>query len=212
MTNYILFDVGANWGVDSLGKTAQNPNVITYAFEPTPYHLAHLKNASASFSHRYNIYPYAVSDIDGTANFKIVFDHNGGCNSLNTFSEGLDKTWPGRPDFKVKEEMPVRVIRLDTWIRENNIKLEKIDYFHCDVQGSDLRVLQGLGDYLELIQYGVIECASGESVKLYKENHTLAQAIEWLDSKGFVIDHTESGDPENNEVNLHFRKRKYQVK
>jgi hypothetical protein len=79
---------------------------------------------------------------------------------------------------------------------------------HCDTQGSDLRVLQGMGEYLQLIEYGVIECSSGESVKLYKENHTLAQAIEWLDSQGYVVDHIESGDGWNNEVNLHFRKRR----
>jgi FkbM family methyltransferase len=206
--SYILFDVGANWGVDSLGKTGGDGNIITYAFEPTPYHLDHLRANSASFADRYNIYPFAVSDFDGTANFKIVFDHNGGCNSLNTFSEGLDKTWPGRPDFHVKEEMPVRVIRLDTWFKENNINIDRIDYFHCDTQGSDLRVLQGMGEYLQLIEYGVIECSSGESVKLYKENHTLAQAIEWLDGQGYVVDHIESGDGWNNEVNLHFRKRR----
>jgi FkbM family methyltransferase len=72
--SYILFDVGANWGVDSLGKTSGDGNVITYAFEPTPYHLDHLRANSAGYADRYNIYPFAVSDFDGTANFKIVFE------------------------------------------------------------------------------------------------------------------------------------------
>lgn len=206
--SYILFDVGANWGVDSLGITGGNPDYVTYAFEPTPYHLDHLRSHSSAFSNRYNIYPYAVSDFDGIANFKVVFDVNGGCNSLNTFNDGLDKTWPTRPDFHVKEEIPVRVLRLDTWFKENNITIDRIDHFHCDTQGSDLRVLQGMGDYIHLIETGVIECASGESVKLYKENHTLAQAIEWLDTKGFVVDKITSGDEWNNEVDLYFRKRK----
>ena len=36
MSNYILFDVGANWGTDSLEITRDNKDYVSYVFEPVP--------------------------------------------------------------------------------------------------------------------------------------------------------------------------------
>jgi FkbM family methyltransferase len=209
MSKYILFDIGANWGHDSLSKTRDYPEYETWAFEPTPQLIAHLKNSSQAFADRYHIIPMAVSDFTGRAQFNIagVDGSDWGCSSLNTFNDNLDQTWPGREDFKVTEIVEVEVTRLDHWIESNNMNLEKIDYFHCDTQGSDLRVLDGLGKYIHLIQEGVVECATKESGKLYKENPVQEEMIAFLESKGFEIKHIEANDPYNNEANIHFRKK-----
>jgi FkbM family methyltransferase len=208
MSKFVLFDVGANWGFDSLDKTQLNPSMETWAFEPTPELINHLTSKSETFSDRYHISPIALSDFDGTAQFNIA-DTPGcdwGCSSLNNFSDNLDQTWPGRWDFKFNRTIDVKVSRFDTWYKENNIQLDRIDFFHCDTQGSDLKVLEGMGDLIHLISEGVIECAREESVKLYKENHTLADAQQFLISKGFVITNLTSNDVFNNEINLHFKK------
>jgi FkbM family methyltransferase len=204
--DYVLFDVGANWGTDSLERTRIDTRVHCWAFEPTPELINHLTDKSASYSDRYSIQTVALSDFDGTSEFNIADQGDWGCSSLNTFSDHLDQTWPGRTDFKFNRSVTVTVRRLDTWFKENPIQFEKIDYFHCDTQGSDLKVLQGMGDYISLIQEGVVECAREESVKLYKENHTRAEMIEFLTSKGFVIFQETSNDPQANEINLHFKK------
>lgn len=44
--SFILFDVGANHGQDSLNQTRDNPDVITYAFEPIPELFKKLETAS----------------------------------------------------------------------------------------------------------------------------------------------------------------------
>ena len=207
--SYILFDVGANWGSDSISKTDHDESVTTWAFEPTPELIAHLTNASSRFSDRYHIQPIALSDFDGEAEFNIA-DNPGcdwGCSSLNSFSEDLHKTWPGRTDFKFNRTIKVQVSRLDTWFKNNNLQLEKIDFFHCDTQGSDLKVLQGMGEYINLIQEGVIECARDDVAKLYKENHTMQEAVDFLNSKGFEVTRTESNDVHNNEYNVYFKKK-----
>jgi FkbM family methyltransferase len=206
---FVLFDVGANFGTDSLHKTLGDPNIRTWAFEPTPELINFLTTSSQDFKDRYNIVPVAVSDFDGTAQFNIA-DSPGcdwGCSSLNTFNEGLDKTWPGRTDFKFNRAIDVKVMRLDTWFRETNPGIERIDFFHCDTQGSDLKVLQGMGDYLGLIQAGEVECASNEQGKLYKENHTLDDMRVFLEANGFEITAITPNDVQHNEVNVAFRKR-----
>ena len=205
---YVLFDVGANWGNDSLNKTKDDPNIKTFAFEPTPELITHLQESSKDFSDRYTIIPFAVSDFNGGAKFNIA-DNPGcdwGCSSLNTFNDNLQETWPGRTDFQVNRVVDVRVTRLDTWFQENNIVLDKIDFFHCDTQGSDLKVLQRMGDYVHLIKEGVVECATGERGKLYKENHTEQEMRAFLESKGFRIHRTHMNDPYGNEINLFFEK------
>lgn len=204
---FIMFDIGANWGTDSLHQTKINSNYETWAFEPTPILIDHLKKESSSFSDRYHVIPLAVSDYNGKSKFNISGTHDWGCSSLNDFNEGLEKTWPGRKDFVVTEVIEVDVMRLDTWIQENNPSIDKIDFFHCDTQGNDLKVLKGMGKYINLIQNGVVECASNEKVGLYKENHTLNEMLDFLKSNNFNISEVKSNDVWSNEVNVFFNKR-----
>jgi len=206
MSKFVLFDIGANWGTDSLARTQDDHNIETWAFEPVPELISHLTEKSTNYANRYHIVPSAVSDFDGTAQFNVADHYDWGCSSLNNFSDHLGETWPGRLDFKFNRSITVQVTRLDTWFKSNNIQIDKIDFFHCDTQGSDLKVLQGMGDYIFLIQEGVVECARDENVKLYKENHTIDQMTDFLKSKGFTIDNIQSNDHFNNELNVYFKK------
>ena len=71
MTRFVLFDVGANWGTDSLERTQADQHVETWAFEPVPELIANLTDKSAEYTNRYHIVPSAVSDFDGTAQFNV---------------------------------------------------------------------------------------------------------------------------------------------
>jgi hypothetical protein len=204
--SYILFDVGANWGERSLTIAQRDFNVEVYAFEPTPSLINHLLGSSAMFSDRYHIVPCALSDHDGQANFYIQNNPGQGCNSLNEFNTGLESSWKERaPEFTVADTIQVEVRRLDTLLDKREIWVDHIDYFKCDTQGSDLKVLQGMGKYIELIRKGEVECAKNEEVKLYKNNHTLDEMTEFLKSKGFTITSIESNDHLDNEWNVYFQ-------
>lgn len=202
--SYILFDIGANWGTDSLKRTETTPDIITYAFEPTPELANHLRNESVNYADRYHIYEVAVSDFNGTSQFNIADQADWGCSSLNTFSDDLERTWPGRSDFKFNRSINVQVVTLESWFEEQDLKIEKIDWFHCDTQGSDLRVLQGMGKYINLIQEGEVE--SAYNTKLYKENHTFEETESFLKLKGFKIVSVDANDCYKNEVNIKFKK------
>lgn len=204
----ILFDVGANSGNNSLQKIKHNKEWLCFAFEPTPKLINELKQQSNSFSDRYHIYPYAISDFIGVANFNIAGQRDWGCSSLLEFSDNLDKTWPGRDDFKVTEIIEVQVITLDKFISEIcPLDIQQIDYFHCDTQGTDIQVLKGLGKYIDLIKEGVIETARDSSVQLYKNQHTKEESIKFLEENNFSILKIESNDMYNNEFNIYFQKK-----
>ena len=209
MSKYILFDVGANWGEDSLGKCNSDPNTEVWAFEPTPQLVNHLKNASKAFENRYHVVPMAVSDFDGTAEFYIQNNPGMGCNSLNTFNQdAITKYWEQRNvELSAIGSIQVQVCTLETWIKENIPNLEKIDFFHSDTQGSDLKVLKGLGEYIHLVQEGKVECSRDNEIKLYHESTNFVEDVcEYLESKGFTITEIESNDHLANELNVYFKK------
>jgi len=201
---HIMFDVGANHGTDSIPLIERNHDWICFAFEPTPYLIDHLKKQTAKFSDRYHIIPYAVSDYDGEADFNIAGQSDWGCSSLLRFSENLDKIWPGRTDFKVTEIIKVKVITLKTYIDHMSpIPITQIDMFHCDTQGSDLRVLKGMDNYISLIKKGMVEAANKSDV-LYKNQNTATETNEYLLSHRFETN-IQSNDCFQNEVNILFK-------
>jgi FkbM family methyltransferase len=207
---YILLDVGANHGQDSLNRTRDNNDVITYAFEPIPSLFEKIKSASVDFVNRYTLHNLALSDYDGESTFYIADsdpDGDWGASSLYPFVSHVGETWPGRKDLVTTKTITVKVSRFDTWYEANNHTFDHIDYFHCDTQGSDLRVLKGMGKYVSFIQEGVVECARNERSKLYAENHTVNEMKEFLQANGFEITSSAANDPWSNEVNLYFKKK-----
>jgi FkbM family methyltransferase len=177
----VFFDVGANDGFDSLSYARNNPEAKVYAFEPNPYMIELLEKESKDLQN-YIILPLAVSDYEGVSNFNICTDKQGLC-SLLDWGKDAKNIWP-QFGLDFQEKIDVKVIKLETFIEDNNIK--KIDYFHCDTQGSDLRVLKGLGKYINIIEEGQVEATNRDN-SLYENQNTKKETVEFLMSKGFEV-------------------------
>jgi FkbM family methyltransferase len=201
----IFFDVGANFGTSSIHLAKSDPDTLVYAFEPTPELILYLKTQTFNLKN-YNVVGKAVSDFDGKATFNVAGQADWGCSSLLEFSDNSKTEWPGRTDFSVTKQIEVDVIRLDNFIIKNNI--DKIDYFHCDTQGSDLDVLYGLGEKISIIKEGAIEAATKQDI-LYKNQNNFIECIEFLKMNNFEIISVTSNDPQFNEANIHFKNKLY---
>lgn len=201
---YTFFDVGANSGTDSLKVASSRSDAIVYAFEPTPKLIEDLKSRSAGLNN-YIIVPKAISNYNGETTFYISGNADWGCSSICEFNNNLSKTWPGRTDFKVTDQVKVDVIKLADFIKENNIK--SIDYLHVDAQGQDLEVLMGLDDKINIVKAGVIEMPTSHNTKLYKnQKYIKDDAINFLKEHGFKINRICSNDAQCNEVNIFFNR------
>ena len=196
----IFFDVGAERGTDSLPIAKANPDILFYVFEPNPYMVEHLKKESAGLSN-YIIIPKAVSNYNGVSNFNINKFGPVGVSSLLEYSSKARENWRGFA-LNVDEKVEVEVISLDTFIEENNIK--KIDFFHCDTQGSDLNVLKGLGNHINIIEEGQVEAAIRPE-SLYVNQNTYQETFEFLVAKGFEIIGVKA-EGGMRECNVHFKK------
>lgn len=206
----ILFDVGANHGTDSIPIIRNNKDMICCAFEPTPQLISYLTEQTKDIQDRYHIFPYAVSDYVGESEFNVAGNADWGCSSLLKFADNLRSTWPGRRDFNVTEKIKVNVITLEYFIEKLcSIDIPKIDFFHCDTQGSDLKVLKGFGKYINLINKGVVEAAYKKDI-LYHDQNFYIDTIEYLVKNNFAIVSVKPNDDRSNEVNISFENKKYE--
>jgi len=203
--NKIIFDVGANNGSSSVPYAQNDSNIKVYAFEPTPEMIKAIENRTQGLNN-YFLTKKAVSNYNGKSTFRISEQGDWGCSSLLEFSDKSKTEWPGRPEYKFIREIEVEVIRLDSFIKEHNIS--KIEYLHIDTQGSDLKVLEGLGIYINIVMEGVMEAAAKENILYYGQN-SQQESIEFLEKNGFEITSIQSNEYYNNEVNIFF-KRKYE--
>jgi len=190
----VIFDVGANDG-SSCAAFAEEPGTIVYAFEPQP--MPALQKLQAK-NPAYRVIPAAVSDSCKQAEFHITGLMGGGCSSLNPLSGTIDL---GK-HTTVTETINVPVITLASFL-DQHPEIKSIDYLHIDTQGEDLRVLQGLGDYISIVRSGKVEAAIDGSVCLYKNQATIGQLMSFLTLNGFEIVDMRT-ETVNFEVNIRF--------
>ena len=196
----IIFDVGANVGQDSKAF-AVIPDIVVYAFEPTPQLLNQYLYPYQEKYHNYVVIPKAVTDYDGTVTFYVAGQHDWGCSSIHEFNDNLEETWPERDDLKKTEDIEVECITMRTFILEHNIK--RIDYMHCDTQGNDLTVLRSFGDCFDRLVGCQVEAFNNNPLYKGIEN-SCDNVCQFLKDHGFYIKRIESNDSFNNEMNIEF--------
>tara|TARA_B110000977_G_C10849403_1_gene405186 strand:+ start:16 stop:708 length:693 start_codon:yes stop_codon:yes gene_type:complete len=198
----VIFDVGANNGSSSIPWAKSHPSYLVFAFEPTPEMVEKIKSQTADLENYVTIQK-AVSDYNGTADFNVAGNWDWGCSSLLEFSEKSKSEWPGRGDFYVTNKLKVQVIRLDTFIEIN--KINKIGHLHIDTQGSDLSVLKGLGNYIDIVYEGSMEAGMDDDI-LYDGQNKLNESVKFLLQNKFRIIGVNSNDIFCNEVNIIFKR------
>jgi|688.fasta_scaffold03480_16 FkbM family methyltransferase len=175
---------------------------FVYCFEPDNYHAEKLK---LRFFNKKNIkiINKAVGMINGISKFYI---------GKNKMSSSINELSNYSIENKITEyemEVDVEVIRLDTFIDENNI--DSIDYFHCDAQGSDLDILKSLNEKISLIKRGQVEGSRNENLYNTENRHTYL--IEYLEKNNFIVINKEEINKKINwkDLNILFVNKKYQT-
>lgn len=182
----LVVDVGANNGKWGLEYARRNPEVRVVAFEPTPRLVAGIRATSPPSN--YTIVQAAVSDVEGVAAFHLT-PGEGGCSSLLPLrpKEELEKVWVNRPDIVEESVIEVPVVRLDRYLSENGWAEDtKIGFLHVDAQGTDLKVLAGLGDRLRYVDGGEVEAVIKPEESIYAGQQTTVEACcDFLRAAGF---------------------------
>lgn len=199
----IYFDIGANEGIWCLEIAKNNPDIFVYAFEPIP-HLAERLIEKSKHLKNIQIVNAAIDLENGFKPFHISAPSiygNHGCSSFLKFSDKSKTEWWGRSDFEVIETINVKTIRLEDFINNNNIT--QIDYIKIDTQGWDIKVLESLGDKINIVKSGELEAGRKDDI-LYTGQNTEMESVAFLRCNDFDIKDIELNDPFENEVNIKF--------
>ena len=137
---FVLFDVGANIGTYSLLAVQEarrlGCGIEVHAFEPSPVAGDRLQGL-VGHEGSIKVVRVALSDRTGEAPL-----HAGGTGSGHASLVLRDS-----PDSPLAAAIKVPLQRLEDYLRQNN--LGRIDLLKIDVEGSEMAVLQGLGERLD---------------------------------------------------------------
>lgn len=193
----IIFDIGACEAEDSIRYSMIFPNSQIYSFEPLPKNIERAKENIVKYN-RLNIklYSKALSDKNGISKFHVSSGSPEQESSINwdfgNKSSSLlapDKVQEEFRWLKFNEVINVSTDTLKNFCTKNNIV--SIDFMHLDVQGAELLVLEGAGDYLKNIKSLWLEV---ENISLYSGQPLKKEVETFMNYHGFtkVLDHLTS--------------------
>jgi FkbM family methyltransferase len=173
----VVFEVGACEGEDTIRLKARFPNASIYAFEPLPENVVKVKQNLQKYRvSDVAVFQLALSDSTGTTEFHVSsgnpdhlpqtedWDYGNKSSSLLPPKEHAELV----PWVKFERTIPVETMRLDLFCDSHSI--ERIDLAYLDVQGAELMVLRGAGNYLTRIgaiwmEVGARELYEGQPLK-----------------------------------------------
>lgn len=186
----IFFEIGSHFGVDTKEFIKVTKNL--HCFEPDHRNIEMFKQLNLPVT----LNEYAISDIDGVSNFYLssgnVYESKYGptnnelvnqndwsaSSSLMTPKNHTIKT----PWVKFENKIEVKTKKIETYCLENNIK--NIDFIWMDVQGAELNIIKGMGEFKEKIRYIYTEYSDEE---LYEHQGTKEQIIDLLGPNWIVV-------------------------
>ncbi len=185
-----IFDIGACEGEDSIRYSRLYPNASVYTFEPLQSNVEKIKQNFKKYQTKATIAQLALSDADGTAEFHVSsgapehatgeedWDYGNKSSSLLA----PDKTLEVHPWLEFKKTVQVETQTLAHYVAQH--KLKGIDFIHMDVQGAELMVLEGAGDFIDHIRAVWLEV---ENIALYKDQPTRSLVEQFMTQHGFML-------------------------
>jgi|LakMenEpi03Aug12_release.lakeMendotaPanAssembly.Ray.scaffolds.fasta_scaffold314566_1 FkbM family methyltransferase len=132
------------------------------------------KEIVSKLDHNKNVVIEAFAwDVDGV---ELTFNVTNKSASSSLFNLGQHMSV--YPEIYVKEKVKVNTSRLDSVLPKN----AKFDYVALDVQGSELKAIEGLGQFLDQVKWIYTEVSREE---LYKDAPLVKDLDTYLSKKGF---------------------------
>jgi FkbM family methyltransferase len=145
----IVFDVGAHVGAWTMPYAKYvGPTGRVFAMEPElTGHNAVIRNAALNSLDNVSVLHVAISDFNGTASFYTRPDKD---------THSLFEATTAPSPLGVQHEYQIDVRTLDELVAEGAVL--RPDFVKIDVEGAELKVLEGMRQILPLVRAVLIEC------------------------------------------------------
>jgi FkbM family methyltransferase len=147
----VVFDVGANTGQWTKMALEINPGLKIHCFEPSHYTFSQL--AKVEFPDHVKLNFFGLSNKNESAEL-FIFEDGAGINSLYP-REGLQ----GHAIPATYKKETVELHTLNAYCHEKNV--EQIDFLKLDVEGHELRVIEGADQMIKNLAIQLIQFEYG---------------------------------------------------
>lgn len=137
-TQPVIFDVGAHIGDTAEQFRSSFPESWIHTFEPCDQSFMFMEKRFGKMGRTY-LNNIAIGD-SSKDDVSMYVTHNEGSSSLLKPKESANKFWKGNP-LNIEKKIKVRVHTIDEYCEEKNVS--KIDILKIDVQGNEIKVLEG---------------------------------------------------------------------
>jgi len=172
--NPVMLDVGACTG--SYALLDKLVNVQVYSFEPVSKTFAVLQKNIQLNNSKTKAFNFAVSNYDGIGDLKTV--RADGAIALSI----LD----GAPYFTRRpvKNSKIKVVTIDKWCADNNVIP---DFMKIDVEGGEIRVLQGAENIISKHNPGILCEFCQENANQF--GYRIDEIVKFLRGYGYVINY-----------------------
>lgn len=172
----VVFDVGANIGEVTFGMSKRVGNLgMIHSFEPDPFIFSKIsRNLRLNSFTNICLNNVALGDKEQELFLKAQVENNRGGTRINTNS---------------KEGKKVKVTTLDFYVQQNALK--KLDLIKIDVEGFEMKVLQGAQEVLQKFKPLLFIEVNDDNLK--EQADSAQSLIEFLFKMGYTkIEHSEN--------------------
>jgi FkbM family methyltransferase len=171
-----FIDVGANMGVYAMfASRLVGDSGTVVALEPSTRDFQRLAfHVGLNNLERVRCFHVAASDDNGQASLKVATNQHSGHNTFGTFA------WP---NIELAAEEIVQTRRLDALVSEQ--RLERVDLIKIDVEGHELRVLNGAVETLARFRPRILLEVFNDALRA--QGATAAEVVAFLREKGYTL-------------------------
>ncbi|MBW4519532.1 MAG: FkbM family methyltransferase [Scytolyngbya sp. HA4215-MV1] len=176
----VLLDIGASKAINHKWKKIARYS-ICIAFDADDREFAYITNKNSSYKQLF-VYNSIVSE-KACEELNFYLTKSPYCSSLLEPDKSSLINWAFSDLFEVKEEIKIQTTDLKTVLQ--NLKIQKIDWFKTDSQGTDLRLFKSLTQQLinqvliAEFEPGIIDAYQGED-KLYDLMKYMQEQPFWM--------------------------------
>lgn len=169
----IIFDVGANDGIEAELFARLFPRSQIVAFEARPEAVVECRIRLSSYEN-VQVVEGACHEVDGMTLpfYPVIWSNNEVGENPGSSSLFKIKDIPESTEKFQQTEIEVQTLRIDTWATIHDI--ENCDLLWLDIEGAELLALRGMGELLRTVKAAWIETTSIERW----EDHTELEQTE----------------------------------
>lgn len=177
-----IFEFGSRYGEDTIEFAKRYKDATIYAFECNTNTIVQCRRNVCGFDNIV-LTEKAVCDYDGVVKFYPI-DKEKTITTWEDGNQGASSLFKASGNYEVEQyaqtETDVPCVRLDSFMKENNIP--RIDILWMDVQGAELKALEGLGKRIRDVK--VVHCEV-EMMEIYSNQPLFHEVKHYLNKHGF---------------------------